>query len=147
MEKHIKTVQKLDRNELIKGNKKDTPVSTHIPLAITYNRFLPNTGKNYSKKWNIISVNESLKQFFKNKPVTSLKCNKNFKELIGSNQFENNIEKKQKHFETRKMFPVFRNSRPLCCNNVKATSTFKSQQIQKSNKVFHQIICSSAYVI
>ena len=62
--KHIKTVQKLDRNELIKGNKKDTPISTHIPLAITYNRFLPNTSKISRKEWNIISVNESLKQFF-----------------------------------------------------------------------------------
>ena len=31
---------------------------------------------------------------FYNKPVTSLKCNKNFKELIGSNQIENDIVKK-----------------------------------------------------
>ena len=35
LEKHIKTVEKLDRNEPIKGNKKDTPVTTLIPLAIT----------------------------------------------------------------------------------------------------------------
>ena len=65
LDKHIKTVQKLDSNELIKGNKKGTPMSTHIPLAITYNRFLPNTSKIIREKWKIISVNESLKQFFK----------------------------------------------------------------------------------
>ena len=69
LEKHIKTVQKLDRNELIKGNKKGTPMSTHIPLAITYNRFLPNTSKIIREKWKIISVNESLKQFFKTNPL------------------------------------------------------------------------------
>ena len=64
LDKYIITVQKLDRNGIIKGNKKDTPISTHIPLAITYNRFLPNISKIIRKKWNIISVNKSLKQFF-----------------------------------------------------------------------------------
>ena len=64
LDKYIITVQKLDRNEIIKGNKKDTPISTHIPLAVTYNRFLPNISKIIRKKWNIISVNKSLKQFF-----------------------------------------------------------------------------------
>ena len=59
LDNHIKTVQTLDRNELIKGNKKDTHTSTHIPLAIAYNRFLPNTSKIIRIKWNIISVNES----------------------------------------------------------------------------------------
>ena len=65
LNKHIKTVQKLDRNELIIGNKKGTTRRTHIPLAITYNRFLPNTSKIIREKWKIISVNESLKQFLK----------------------------------------------------------------------------------
>ena len=48
MDKHIKTVQKLDKNKLIKGNKKDTPID--IPLTITYNQFLPNIGKIIQKK-------------------------------------------------------------------------------------------------
>ena len=71
MNKHIKTVQKLDRNELIKGSKRGTPISTHIHLAVTYNRFLPNTSKIIRKKWNVISVNESLKQFFKTNQLHS----------------------------------------------------------------------------
>ena len=37
LDKHIRTAEKLDRNELIKGNKKDKPINTRIPLAITYN--------------------------------------------------------------------------------------------------------------
>ena len=36
MDNHIKTAEKLDSSELIKGNKKDMPISTQIPLAITY---------------------------------------------------------------------------------------------------------------
>ena len=47
LDKHIKTVEKLDRN----GNKKDTPITTRIPLAIAYNRFLPNISKIAQKKY------------------------------------------------------------------------------------------------
>ena len=41
LDKHIKTAEELDKNELIKGNKKDTPIITCIPLAITYNQLKP----------------------------------------------------------------------------------------------------------
>ena len=50
LDKHIKTVDKLDKSELIKGNKKDTPISTRIHLAIRYNRVLPNISKIIWKK-------------------------------------------------------------------------------------------------
>ena len=42
---YAKILMKLDRYEPKKGNKKDTPISTNIPLAITYNLFLPNISK------------------------------------------------------------------------------------------------------
>ena len=53
LDEHIETVEKLDRNEPIKGNKKCTPITTHIPLAITYNQFLPNINKIIRKKCTI----------------------------------------------------------------------------------------------
>ena len=40
MDNHIKTAEKLDSSELIKGNKKDMPIRTQIPLAITYHGIL-----------------------------------------------------------------------------------------------------------
>ena len=43
--KHINTVEKLDRNKLIKGDKK--ALCTRIPLAITYNRLLKSIIKIY----------------------------------------------------------------------------------------------------
>ena len=147
--KQIKTVEKLDRNELGKGNKKDMSISTRIPLGITYNRFIPNISKIIQKNWNILSVNESLKKEFQNEQFISFKGIKNLKELIGSNKIENNIVKKinKSTLKPGKYSPGFRNSRTLCCNQVITTSTFKSQQTQKTCKIFHEVNFSSAYVI
>ena len=94
LDKYIKTVDKLDRNELIKGSRKDTPINTRIPLAITYNRFLPNISKIIRKNWTILSVNESLKKAFQNEAITAFKRNKNLTELFDSNNIENNIIKR-----------------------------------------------------
>ena len=91
LDKHIKTVEKLDTNKLITGNKTDMPISTLISLAITYTRFLPNISKIVRKNCNILLINKSLQNFFQNEPVTSFRGNKNLKELIGSNKIENNI--------------------------------------------------------
>ena len=118
LDKHIKTDEKLDRNELIKGNKKDRPISTRIPLEITYNRFLPNISKIIRKNWNILSVNRSLKKIFQNEPVTAFKRNKNFKELIDSNKIQNSIVKKinKNTLKPRKCSSCFGNSRTVSCN-------------------------------
>ena len=142
MDKQIKTVEELDMNELIKGNKKDTPISTRIPLTTTYNQFLPNMSKIIRKNWNILSVSESLKKNLQNEPVKTFKHNKNLKELIGSNKIENNIVKKinKSAFKPGRCSPCFENSRTLCCNQVTTTSTFKSQQTQKTYKFFTKLI-------
>ena len=97
----------------------------------------------------LLSVNENLKNVFQNAPVTAFKCNKNLKELIGSNKIENNIAKKtnKSTLKPEKCSPCLGNSRTLCCNQIIATLAFKSQQTQKTYKIFHEVICSSTYVI
>ena len=51
--------------------------------VITYNRFLPNIIKTIRKNWNILQMNESLKEIFKNKPITHLHETKTSKKLLG----------------------------------------------------------------
>ena len=85
----------------MKGNKKDTPISTRIPLTTTYNQFLPNMSKIIRKNWNILSVSESLKKNLQNEPVKTFKHNKNLKELIHrqqQNRKQHCKENKQKCF-------------------------------------------------
>ena len=52
--KHIKTVEKLDRNKLVKGNKKS--ICTRIPLAITNNQLLKNIIKIIPRNWKQIKL-------------------------------------------------------------------------------------------
>ena len=134
LHKQIKTIEKLDRNELIKGKKKGTQIAACISLVITYNQFSPNVSTIIRQNWNILSVNESLKQISQNQPVSDYKCNKSLKELIGSKKVENNIVEKinKSTLKPGKCYPCFGSSTNLYCNQVTTTSTFKSQQTQKN---------------
>ena len=82
----------------------------------------------------MLSVNKSLKKSFQNEPVAAFKCNKNLKELIGSNKIENNIVNKinKSTLKQGKYSPYFGSTRTLYCNQVTATLTFKSQQTSKN---------------
>ena len=53
----------------------------------------------------------------------------------------NNIMKKGKYS------PCSANNRTLCCKQVISSSTFKSQQTNKSYTTFNEVNCSSAYVV
>ena len=46
-----------------------------------------------------------------------------------------------------KCSPCSANNRILCCKQVISSSPFKSQQTNKSYTIFHEVNCSSAYVI
>ena len=91
--KHIKTVKKINRKELLKKRDNATSKETKIPLVSTYNQSLTNISKVFRKCWNILSVNKSFKWIFQNEPVTAFKSNKNLKELIDSYKVEYSKEK------------------------------------------------------
>ena len=55
--KHISTVEKLDRNEILKEKVREKPKQTSIPLTLTYNRFCPNISKVIRKRWNLLAIN------------------------------------------------------------------------------------------
>ena len=68
----------------------EKPKQTRIALTLTFSRFCPNISKVIRKYWNLLEINESLKEIFNCQPVTAFKRNKNLKELIGSNKIEKN---------------------------------------------------------
>ena len=98
-----------------------------------YNRFCPNISKVMRKHWNLLSINESPKEMFNCQPITSFRRNKNLKELIGSNKIaKNKVKKRQiQKLKPGKCSPYLTNLRPLCCKQVRRTTTFKSQQNKK----------------
>ena len=95
LDKHISTVKKLDRNEMLKEKVREKPKQTRISLTLTYNCFCPNISKVIRKHWNLLAINESLKEIFNCQPIAAFRRNKNLKELIGSNKIEKNKVKKR----------------------------------------------------
>ena len=85
----IPTLEKLDRNEMLKERITEKVKQTRIPLRLTYNRFCPNS-KLIRKHWNLLAINESLKEILTCQQITAFKRNKNLKEQIGSNKIEKN---------------------------------------------------------
>ena len=66
LDKHMSTVEKLDRNEMLKEK-------VRIPLTLTYNRFSPNTSKVIRKHWSLLPINESLKEIFNCQLITAFR--------------------------------------------------------------------------
>ena len=58
-----------------------------------------------TKTWNVLAINESLKEIFNYQPITAFRQNKTLKELIGSNKIEKNKVKKQTNTETMLSMP------------------------------------------
>ena len=92
--KHISTVEKLDRNETLKEKVREKLKQTCIPLTLAYHRFCPNISKVIQKHWNLLEINESLKEIFNYQQITAFRQNKNLKELIGSHKIAKNEVKK-----------------------------------------------------
>ena len=51
-------------NEMLKEKVREKPTQTCIPLTLTYNRFCPNISQVTLKHWNLLAINESLKEIF-----------------------------------------------------------------------------------
>ena len=62
-----------------------------IPVTLTYTRLYSNIGKVIWKHWNLLELNESLKEIFNCQWITAFRRNKNLKELTGSNKIEKKI--------------------------------------------------------
>ena len=137
-----------DRSELLKEKETTEQTPSRIPLVLTYSRFLPNISKIIKKHWDILSINQSLKEVFQNKPITAFKRNKNIKDMIGSKKIENNkVKKLRSHVKEGKCTPCLSNKRTLCCKQVQSTSNFKSQQTKKTYNIYHHVNCNTPWVI
>ena len=64
LDKYISTVEKLERDEMLKEKVGEKSKQTCIQLTLTYNCFCPNISKVIWKHWNLLAINESLKEIF-----------------------------------------------------------------------------------
>ena len=85
LDKHISTSEKLEWNEMLRKRVRENLEQTCIPLTLTCNRSCPIISKVIWECWNLLEINESLKEKLSCQPITAFMRNENLKELIGSN--------------------------------------------------------------
>ena len=95
-----------------------------------------------------MNVNPELKKVFENKPLLAFRKNKNLRQLIGGNTIEKNKKLLTTNkFTNGKCSPCFSNSRTLCCKQVIKTEHFKSNQTNRTFRIFQKTTCKSNFII
>ena len=69
---------------------KQKQVLTRIPLVLTYNPTLPPIMESIKKHWHILQIDTSLREIFKELPITSYRRNENIGDILNSNTLRNN---------------------------------------------------------
>ena len=78
----------IPRNELL--NKIKTSNTERLPLTVTCNRTLPDLETIIDNNWDILQIEQKLKEIFAEPPILAFKRNKNLKDIIGGNKVFDN---------------------------------------------------------
>ena len=109
---------------------------------------MPNLRDIITKHWPILQANQSCKETFSTLPIIAFRKGTNLKKIIGSNSIHSNdklIKIKNNH-HTGMCVPC-NSTRCLCCQQLISTTTFKSNQTNKTFKIYHRVNCKSNFVI
>ena len=146
IKEQIKRVEYLNRDSLLEEKTRNN--EPNIYLSVTYSRALPNLKEVMLKHWHILKVNPMFEKIFEKPPLLSFRRNKNLKDLIGSNVIENGKIKKRVTPKIKgKCSPCFSSKKNLCCNQIKDTTTFQSNQTKKIFDIYHNVNCKSKHII
>ena len=93
-------------------------------------------------------MNKNLKKSFKNELIAAFKRSRNIQEIIETHWIENRrVKKDLKTSKEGKCTRCRSKAGNICCKQVKTTITFKSQQTNKTWKIFRNTNCKTEYVI
>ena len=142
----IQKIDQIDRKQLLHQQKRHDKQC--IPLSVTYSRSLPNLKDIITKHWHILQASQSFKETFSTHPIIAFRKGTSLKQIIGTNTIHNNeklIKTKINH-HTGKCVPC-NSTRCLCCQQLVSTTTFKSNQTNKTFKIYHRVNCKSSFVV
>ena len=95
-----------------------------------------------------MNVNLELKKVFENKPLLAFRKNKNLRQMIRGNTIEKNKKLLTTNkFTNGKCSPCFSSSRTLCCNQVIKTDHSKSNEANRTFRIFQKTTCKSNFII
>ena len=85
---------------------------------------------------------------FSTLPIIAFRKSTSLKQIIGTNTIHNNekLIKTKNNNHTGKYIPC-NSTRSLCCQQLISTATSKSNQNNKTFKIYHRVNCKSSFVI
>ena len=122
----VDKVKNIKKKQILLTNKK--AVQNHIPVPMTYKRYLVNISKNTTKNWNILQVSPTLQKVVYKKSMITYKRNKNLGELIGGHSLQGG-KVFTTHLQTIKGESescITTNKSSLCCTQVVNTKLLKA---------------------
>ena len=137
----------IDRSNLLRYQGKNEQQNSQLLFITTYNKSLPRIKSAFDKHWNLLQINEELKQAFTHSPKLVYRRNKNLRDFIGQTTIKNNKVQKRKELKPGKCRPCLTSIRNLCCRQITSTSSFTSSQTGKDFKIYHNTTCRSKNII
>ena len=145
IEAQTKKVYEVERESLLKY--KEKPISTKIPLPITYNPTIPNIHKAIANNWHILQINKDFANIFKEKPVIAYKRNRNLRDYLVQRKIVNNKALRSSTLKPGQCSPCLSRVNNQCCKQVLQTKEFRSNITQKTYIIFHRLNCKSKHLI
>ena len=145
MNQQIQKASDVERTELLKDEPKSIKKKL-TPFVTTYNRNLPDVKKCIDKTWNLLQINDNIKQSFIEKPFIVYRRKQNLRDILGQTTILNNQVKKSNRLKTGKCSQCLSSAKNLCCKQVKSTKTFTSNITKKKFDIFHHTNCKSKFV-
>ena len=141
----IQKVDRLDRKQVLHQQKHCDKQC--IPLPVIWSWALQNLKDILTKHWHILQTNQSYKKTFIKLPIIAFRKDTTLKQIIGTNAIHNNKKLiKSKNNHTGKCVPC-NSTHCLCCQQLISKITFKSNQTNKTFKIYHRVDCKSSFVI
>lgn len=146
LSKQFERASAKERSQLLK-EKECHPPKSKIPFITTFNKTLPKIKDTINKHWNLLQINDNLKNTFQEQPVYAYRRNKNLRDIIGQTTLLNSKVVRKKELKVGKCRPCLTQIHNQCCKQVTSTTNFTSQQTKQTFKIYHNLNCRSDFVI
>ena len=130
--------------KILSENKEKPSTQGNLPLAITFNKILPDVKNIIDKHWHVLSINDNLWKAFDKSPFVAYRRNTNLHQLTGGIPiFKNKVVRKntKQPKQSGHCSACLSRLNNLCCKQVKQTKTSQSYKTKETFQRFQNLTC------
>ena len=126
---------------------KEKEDNNRTPLVVTFNKRLPELKNTLEESWNILQINDTEKQKFKEKPLVCFRRNKNLRDILGQTRISRNKVVRGKPRTTGRCIPCRSRPDTKCCQHIISTEYFTDKTGTKRFDIRQRTGCKSMNAI